>query len=114
MVDYAPELVSGLSAVLPTFAEPAEAGGTPLPCITYTETNRRDTAAVNGRQVSEIQIRVRVWAASRKDLAGYASGAEAALRRMGWGLIGGGELAANGRFCRVMTCQATGWDTQTW
>ena len=114
MVDYAPGLVSGLSAVLPTFAEPVEASGTPVPCITYAETNRRDTAAVNGRQYSEIQVRVRVWTTGRKDLADYASQAEAALRRMGWTLIGGGELAANGRFCRILTCQATGWDTQTW
>lgn len=114
MVDYAPGLVSGLSAVLPTFAEPVEASGTPIPCITYLETNRRDTAAINGLQYSEIQVRVRVWTADRKDLADYTGRAEAALRRMGWQITGGGELSANGRFCRIMTCQATGWDTQTW
>lgn len=114
MVDYAPELVSGLKSILPTFAEPVEASGTPVPCITYLETNRRDLQAVNGLQYSEIQVRVRVWADGRRDMQQYADSAETVLRSMGWTIIGGGELSANGRFCKVLTCSATGWDRKTW
>lgn len=114
MVDYAPELVSGLTAVLPTFAEPVEASGTAVPCITYSETNRRDLQTVNGLQYSEIQVRIRVWTTSRKEMQQYADSAETVLRRMGWSIIGGGELAANGRFCKVLTCEATGRDEKSW
>ena len=114
MVDYAPGLLSGLKTVLPTYAEPVESSKTKLPCITYAETNRRDTQAVNGLQYSTIQIRVRVWTTSRKDLATYADQAEAKLRAMGWRMIGGGELAANGRYCKIMTCEATGYDEKSW
>lgn len=114
MVDYAPDLASGLNAVLPTYAEPVASSGTPIPCITWSETDRRDTAAVNGLQYSAIQIRVRVWTAGREKLAEYADRTETALRSMGWRMIGGGELAANGRYCKILTCEATGRDNKTW
>jgi len=114
MIDYAPDLVKELKTVLPTYAEPVEASGTPVPCITYAETNRRDLHAVNGMQYTEIQVRVRVWTTSRKGLNQYADEAETVLRRMGWSVIGGGELAANGRFCRIITCEATGQEHKTW
>lgn len=114
MIDYAPELVKGLKTVLPTYAEPVEASGTPVPCITYAETGRRDLHAVNGMQYTEIQVRVRIWTTSRKDLSRYTDGAETVLRRMGWSLTGGGELSANGRFCRVITCEATGQEHKSW
>ena len=113
MIDYAPGLTAGLAAVLPTWAEPVDKK-TPVPCITWMETDRRDLHAVNGLQVSTLSIRVRVWADSRGDLADYASRAEAALRGMGWRVAGGGELAANGRFCHILACEATGWDKQSW
>ena len=35
MIDYAPELVKGLKTVLPTYSEPVEASGTPVP-VSYT------------------------------------------------------------------------------
>ena len=114
MVDYATELKKGLATVLPTYDEPVEASGTPVPCITYAETNRRDLQAVNGLQYMEIQVRVRVWTTGRKDMQQYTDSAETVLRRMGWSIIGSGELAANGRFCKIMTCSATGWDRKTW
>ena len=114
MIDYAPELVKGLKTVLPAYAEPVEASGTPIPCITYAETTRRDIHAVNGMQYTGIQIRLRVWTANRKELNRYADGAETVLRRMGWTVIGCGELAANGRFCKVITCEATGQEHKSW
>ena len=114
MVDYATELEKGLATVLPTYAEPVEASGTPVPCITYAETNRRDLQAVNGLQYSEIQVRVRVWTTGRKEMQRYADSAETVLRRMGWAIIGSGELAANGRFCKVLTCEATGRENKKW
>ena len=114
MIDYAPELVKELKTVLPTYAEPVEASGTPVPCITYVETDRRDLHAVNGLQYSDIQVRVRVWTTTRADMSRYADEAETVLRRMGWSVIGGGELATNGRFCRIITCTATGKEHKTW
>lgn len=114
MIDYAPELVKGLKTVLPTYAEPVEVSKTPVPCITYAETDRRDLHAVNGMQVTGIQVRIRVWTNSIKDLCRYADGTETVLRRMGWSITGGGDLAANGRFCRVITCEATGRDNKSW
>lgn len=114
MVDYAPGLVSGLKAILPTYAEPVEASGTPIPCITWLETDRRDMAAVNRLQYSAIQIRIRVWASSRQELAEYADRTETILRSMGWRMTGGGELSANGRYCKILTCEATGRDNKTW
>lgn len=113
MIDYAPDLVKELKTVLPTYAEPAEIS-TPVPCITYAETDRRDLHAVNGLQYSDIQVRVRVWTTSRADMSRYADETETVLRRMGWSVIGGGELAANGRFCRIITCEATGQEHKTW
>lgn len=114
MIDYAPDLVKGLKTVLPTYAEPVEAGGTPVPCITYAETDRRDLHAVNGMQYTDIQVRVRVWTTTRADMSRYADEAETVLRRMGWSVIGGGELAANGRFCRIIICESTGLEHKTW
>lgn len=114
MIDYAPELVNGLKTVLPTYAEPVEASGTPIPCITYAETNRRDIHAVNGMQYTGIQVRIRVWTANRRDLVQYSDRAETVLRQMGWSITGGGELAANGRFCKVITCEATGQEHKSW
>lgn len=113
MVDYAPELVSGLSAVLPTFSEPVDKK-TVVPCITYTETGRRDLYAVNGMQYSVVTVRVRVWADDRAELQVCADEAEAALRRMGWRITGGSLLSANGRHCQILTCEATGRDTTSW
>lgn len=114
MVDYVSDLLDRLSAVLPAYADPVAASGTTIPCITWSETDRRDTAAVNGMQYSTIQIRVRVWTGSRKDLAEYADRTETALRCMGWRMTGGGELSANGRYCKILTCEATGQDNKTW
>ena len=110
MVDYAPELVAGLKKVLPTYAEPAESTAK-VPCITYLETNRADAQAVNGLQYSTIQVRVRVWTDSRKAMQQYA---DAELRRMGWRMIGGGGLSANGRFCKILTCESTGQERKSW
>ena len=113
MVDYAPELVAGLKKVLPTYAEPAESTAK-VPCITYLETNRADAQAVNGLQYSTIQVRVRVWTDSRKAMQQYADAAETELRRMGWRMIGGGELSAHGRFCKILTCESTGQERKSW
>lgn len=113
MIDYAPELVQGLKTVLPTYVEPVEST-TKVPCITYTETNRKDIHAVNGAQYQEIQVRIRVWAADRSSLDRYADRVEAVMRRLGWTISGGGDLAANGRCCRVMVCTAIGYDQKSW
>lgn len=113
MVDYAPELVSGLKTVLPTWADPVDKR-TELPCITWMETDRRDLHAVNGMQYSTIAIRVRVWTESRRTMQDYADKAETALRKMGWSVTGCGELTANGRYCKILSCQAIGQDFKSW
>lgn len=113
MLDVAPELVKELKAVLPTYAEPVDKK-TPIPCITYQETNRRDLHALNGMQYTVITMRVRVWTTSRRDMASYADQAETVLRGMGWSVAGVGEQAANDRYCKILSCNATGQETKTW
>lgn len=97
MIDYNKELVSALSAVLPTHYEMALTSNTQTPCISYMETNNYSVTDINGATLgySRITYQVKIWGHKIADLQKYAVEVDKALRTIGFKRIASGELYDN-------------------
>jgi hypothetical protein len=92
MVDYNKELVSALSAVLPTHYELALTSKNETPCYSYQERNNYDTETGDTIGYSKISFTVKVWANDIKTIQKYAIEADKALRPLGFKRTSSGEL----------------------
>jgi hypothetical protein len=97
MIDYNKELVSALSAILPTHYEMALTSNTQTPCISYMELNNYSVTEINGASLgySRITYQVKVWGNRLADLQRYAIEVDKALRPLGLKRISSGELYDN-------------------
>lgn len=97
MIDYNKELVSALSAVLPTHYEMALTSKTQTPCISYMELNNYSVTEINGASLgySRITYQVKVWGNKIADLQRYAIEIDKSLRALGFKRISSGELYDN-------------------
>lgn len=97
MIDFNKELVSALSAVLPTHYEMALTSNTQTPCISYMEINNYSVTEINGASLgySRITYQVKVWGNKIADLQKYAVEVDKALRAIGFKRIASGELYDN-------------------
>ena len=109
MIDYHKELVSALSAILPTHYEMALTSGTETPCISYMETN--NYAATDSISAtlgySWITYQIKVWGNNISELQVYAIDIDDVLRWMGFKRIASGELYDynSGMIQKIMTYQ---------
>lgn len=97
MIDYNKEIVSALSAVLPTHYEMALTSKTQTPCISYMEMNNYSVTDINGATLgySRLTYQVKVWGNKIADLQRYAAEIDKALRSIGFKRISSGELYDN-------------------
>lgn len=97
MIDYNKEIVSALSAVLPTHYEMALTSNTQTPCISYMEINNYAITEVIGATLgySRITYQVKVWGNKIADLQKYAVEIDKAMRAIGFKRISSGELYDN-------------------
>lgn len=92
MIDYHKELVSALSAILPTHYELALTSKTKTPCISYQERNNYSAETGNTRGYSYISYTVKVWSNDIAEIQKYSLEVDNALRRLGFKRISSGEL----------------------
>lgn len=97
MINYHKELVSALSAVLPTHYEMALTANTKTPCISYMETNNymitEGLGASSG--YSRITYQIKVWGNDIAVIQENAQKVDTALRPLGFKRISSGELYDN-------------------
>lgn len=92
MIDYNKELVSALSAILPTIHELALTSKTETPCISYQERSNSSFALGITREYSHISYTVKVWGTDLEEIQNYAIQIDKALRPLGFKRISSGEL----------------------
>lgn len=94
MIDFNKELVSALSAILPTYYEMTLKSGTDTPCLSYMEMNNYSVTDINGATLgySRITYQVKVWAQSIAEIQNYANLVDKALQPRGFKRISSGEL----------------------
>ena len=92
MIDYSKELVSALSAVLPTHYELALTSKNETPCYSYQERNNYDAETGDSIGYSRIIYTVKVWANKVADIQRYAIEADKALRSIGFKRTSTNEL----------------------
>lgn len=97
MIDYHKELVSALSAILPTHYEMALTSGTETPCISYMETNNYAATDSIGATLgySWITYQVKIWGNNIGELQEYALQIDEVVRPLGFKRIASGELYDN-------------------
>ncbi len=97
MIDYHKELVSALSAILPTHYEMALTSGTETPCISYMETNNYAATDSVGATLgySWITYQVKIWGNDIGLLQDYAQKIDDVVRPLGFKRIASGELYDN-------------------
>ena len=95
MIDYHKNLVSALSAVLPTHYEMALTSKTATPCISYMETNNYSSTTGDTLGYSVISYQVKVWANDIALIQKYALDVDNALRSLGFKRVASGELYDN-------------------
>lgn len=79
---------------------------TPIPCITYLETNNFTDVSGDTMEYSSIRYNVKIWAETASSIEDYSQQVDSIMRGLGFRRIALNELSANGVICRVMTYQA--------
>ena len=92
MNDYAKELVSALSAILPTIHELALTSQTKAPCISWQERNNAINTLGNTREYSNVSFTVKVWGNDLEEINNYAIEVDRALRALGYKRASTAEL----------------------
>jgi hypothetical protein len=94
VIDFHKELVSALSAVLPTHYEMALTSNTKTPCISYMETNNYSVTETIGASLgySRVTYQVKIWGNDIATIQEYAAQVDEALRPLGFKRIASGEL----------------------
>jgi hypothetical protein len=112
MINYHKELVTALSAVLPTHYEMTLTSGTETPCISYMETNNSVLMNGDNSGYSSITYQVKVWANDIALIQEYALKVDAALRPLGFKRIAAIELYDNNSSMiqKIMTFEALGFE----
>jgi hypothetical protein len=92
MINYHDELVEALNTVLPTRYEMILTSKTPIPCISYMETNNYVSTNGDTLGYSVIVYQVKVWGHSIKELNKYAMEIDEVLRPIGFTRTSTNEL----------------------
>lgn len=97
MVDYSKEIITTLSAILPTHYEMILNSDIETPCYSYMELNNYSATETNCATIgySKITYQIKVWSNRVKDIQKYALLADEALRKLGFKRISSGELFDN-------------------
>jgi hypothetical protein len=92
MIDFNKELVSALSAVLPTYHEMTLTKEAKIPCYSYQERNNYVAEAGDTIGYSRIIYTVKVWSHSLAEIQEYAKKADDVLRPLGFKRTSSGEI----------------------
>ena len=94
MIDYNKEIVSALSAILPTHYEMILTSGAQVPCLSYMELNNYSVTETNGATLgySRLTYQIKVWAHSLAEIQKYSLLVDKALQPLGFKRISSGEL----------------------
>lgn len=92
MIDFHTNIVSSLSAILPTHYEMVLHSGLATPCISYMELSNVDTDNGDTLGYSRLQYQIKVWGHDIAQLQQYALKIDKAMRALGFKRVGGGEL----------------------
>ena len=95
MIDYHKQIVSALSAILPTHYEMTLHSGLTTPCISYMELNNASDATGDTLGYSRLSYQVKVWGNDIADLQRYSLEIDKALRSLGFKRASSGELYDN-------------------
>ena len=112
MIDYHPQLVAALGAILPTRYEMALDSTATVPCISYMELTNIDAPAGETLGYSAISYQVKAWARSIAEAQAIAGQIDAALRPLGFTRTGSAELYDNqsGIVQKVLDYDALGFE----
>lgn len=113
MLNIKPEAVSALKLILPTYYEYICNSQTPKPCITYAESNSRDTIISREMGYSRIQLTVKVWIDNGDigALEDYAEQVDSTMRKLGYSRVTANELVVGNQICKILLYEATGIET---
>lgn len=92
MIDYHANIVSALSAILPTHYEMTLHSGLATPCISYMERNNAASNTGDTIGYSRISYQVKIWGNRVDDLQKYAVEVDKAMRGLGFTRVSSGEL----------------------
>lgn len=92
MIDYHKQLITALSAILPTHYEMTLTANTTTPCISYMEANNYAADEGDTLGYSQLSYTIKVWGNSIADLQQYALQIDNTLRKLGWRRTSSGEL----------------------
>ncbi len=108
MIDLHKEMVSALSAVLPTHYELALTANTRTPCISYMEISNVASAFGDTQEYSRIQYQVKVWAHDIEQIQKYALLVDVVMRTLGFHRVSSAELhdANSTMIQKVLTFEA--------
>jgi hypothetical protein len=95
MINYHKEVVSALSAILPTHYEMALTSKTKTPCYSYQEANNYDTATGDTLGYSTISYTIKTWANDIGTIQRYAAEADKVMKQLGFKRTATGELYDN-------------------
>lgn len=84
MINYHQELVSVLSAILPTHYELSLHSGIETPCISYQERNNYSSEQGDTLGYSHISYTIKVWSKDITEVQNYILAIDAALRPLGF------------------------------
>lgn len=110
MIDYHKDIVSALSAVLPTHYEMALHSGLKTPCISYMEINNFVETQGDTLGYSQISYQVKVWANDIATIQKYSLEVDEVLRPLGFKRVASNELYDNNSSMiqKILTYNAMG------
>lgn len=108
MINYAPQLVSALTPILPTYYELALTNDIMLPCISYQERNNYMDATGDTLGYTRISYTIKIWATAYGTVQVYAPRVDAAMRKLGFKRVSSGELfdKQSTRVQKILTYEA--------
>lgn len=110
MQDNKKSLVAKLSTILPTYYEYFCDTTTPMPCITYAETNNLDDVKAMDAGYYRLQMTVKIWcnALSVGTMESYAQQVDNAMRELGYSRINSNELVVGDQIEKILLYEALG------
>lgn len=115
MINYHSDLVTILSAILPTYYELTINSECKVPCISYQERDNYEQYVGDTLGYSEVSYQIKVWANSISQIQQYAALIDSALKPLGWTRTSSGELFDKNSTMiqKIMVYEATFNETYT-
>ena len=107
MIDYKPILVTQLKTIaLPVYYEMFVDSSTPIPCITYIETQNDSLIEGDKLGYSTLSYQIKVWGNSVATLEEYAAVIDSKMRELGFIRSNANELWIDGLGQKILKYSA--------